>query len=175
MLNPYQLLFEKIFIVSIPSHMIDEINGSTGRGRYISEDADTDLALAEELRDVGMTVDKMVESYDLGIPITIKSNADIREIYNALEDHLSKIKEVELSKGKTLNRVKVQRDEIAMLDSFSGMLSVKYPGVIEKDIDDENNAKVEVSLYDLVFGGSNPVSEEGPIKKVDMSEVLKEE
>ena len=175
MLNPYQILFEKVFIVSVPSYMVDEINGTQSRGRYMSEDDDTDLALAQELRDIGMTVDKMVDCYELGIPITLKKNNEIREIYNALEDHLAKIKDVELNKGQSLNRVRVKRDEIAMLDSFSGMLSVKYPGVIEKDIDDENNAKVEVSLYDLVFGGPTAQSEEGPLRKVDMSEVLKED
>lgn len=171
MLNPYQILFEKIFMVEIPSYLVDELNSVNQRGRYMSEDKGVDEALAQEKRMIGLKVPKMIDAYELGIPVSIENKADVREIYNAIEDHLAVIKEHELKKHSSLNRVSIDREEIIKLDRFASTLSLKYPGVIENDIRDNSVITKPQSLFADLLGIVNP-DQKDLVGKVDMSEVI---
>lgn len=171
MLNPYQILFDKLFMVEIPSYLVDELNQDNNRGRYSSSDKEVDTALALEKRVIALRVTKIMEAYELGIPVSIENKADVREIYNALEDHLAVIKRHELGSHQSLNRITIDRDEIIRLDRFSSTLSLKYPGVIEHDINNTVIKPTNASLLSDLLGIIEPENRE-LIEKVDMSDVI---
>lgn len=154
-------LWERSFKCRVPQLQTTSIAYLQRVGTISSGDANVDRQLADQLLTTYKPIHEMAELHRDGIPVYLCDRGDAKTIYDLVDQHLNAWK---MNMGVGLHRMDAPVEDLVALDSFA-------------------NSVFGITRFDMVKGEENSpfmrflngLSENGPLKSVDVKIVTNEE
>ncbi len=112
-------IFERLFLVSVPMHATISINEMKVFGHVHTGNDHIDRGTIEQYIKVFWPIEKMAETFDQGDPIRILRYNDTKIIYEIVEKHLKRWKDILQNE---INIPKAPVDDLIKLDKFAASL-----------------------------------------------------
>lgn len=167
MLNPYQILFEKVYYCSTTALLTADLDEMEVFGRGTTEHPVVDAAVSTAPIVVAYTPAKIAELVDRGHWVTILELSDAEEIYRALEDHLARARSTVSTRGGTLNQSTLPLDDLKLLDGLAAMIHDNFPSILGK-----HRVKEEVTRRNLMDRIREDLHGVKPLGERDSNDIL---
>lgn len=152
-------IWEEIYIIDAPAIYVTPQKTIKSRGIPITGIEGIDKSIPTNMNTIGATINAMVEIYQKGGVISIKSDDDVLSIYNAIQNHLQYW--IYYSRNfQSVHSTQIPIDDLTIMDEFARKIYPYANSIFINEIREGGKPDNDVNLLAIDPDKKDPIKED---------------